>query len=117
MRGQQGNILAAPAQGRHFDTDDIEPKIQILAETFFRGLAAQIAVGGGQHAHVHGDGRIRTHPLHFALLQGAQQFGLKRQGHLADFIQKQRAAIGLHEAPLTPPVRAGKRAFFVAEEL
>ena len=35
--------------------------------------------------------------LHLALLQHAQQLGLQRQRHLGDFIQQQRAALGLFE--------------------
>ena len=108
MRGQQRNVLAALAQGRHFDADDIEPEIKILAEALFRRLTAQVAVGGGQHAYIHGDGRVGTHPLHLALLQGAQQFGLELHGHFADLVQKQRAAVSLDKTALAAAFRAGE---------
>ena len=73
MRGEHGNILGAVTQGRHFNTDDVEAEIQILAKTLLGHFFAQVAVGGRQYAHIHGYGGIGPHALHLALLQGAQQ--------------------------------------------
>src|SRR5438034_473618 len=46
----------------------------------------------------------------------AQQFGLKLRGHLGDFIQKDRAAVGQFEAPDALGDGASEGAFFVAEQ-
>ena len=56
-------------------------------------------------------------PLELALLQHAQQLDLGREVQLADLVEKQRAALGQLEAPFLRRVRAGERAFLVAEQL
>jgi hypothetical protein len=46
-----------------------------------------------------------------------QQFRLKRRGHIADFVQKQHAAIGLLKFAPRPTPRSGKCASLVSEHL
>ena len=52
---------------------------------------------------------------HF-LLQHAQQLDLRAGRHVADFIQENRAVIGLLEPADAPQFGAGERAAFVAEQ-
>ena len=55
---------------------------------------------------------------HFALLDHAQQAGLQHQRHVADFIEKQCAAVGLQNLPDPAFLhRAGERAARIAEQL
>ncbi len=58
-----------------------------------------------------------AHALDLAFLQHAQQLGLHHRRHVADFIQKQRAAMGLFEFADVPRRRAGEGSFLVAEQL
>ena len=51
------------------------------------------------------------------LLQHAQQLGLRRQRHLGDLVEQQRAAVGRLEAAVAALDRAGERAALVAEQL
>ena len=51
-----------------------------------------------------------------AVLQKPQQFGLERLAHVADFVQKNRAAIGFLDAAGFLFHRAGESALFVAEQ-
>ncbi len=55
--------------------------------------------------------------LDHALLQEAQQLGLQRQRHVADLVEKQRAAVGELELAGRLPHRAGEGALLVAEQL
>ena len=50
-------------------------------------------------------------------LQDAQNLGLRARAHVADFVEEQRAPIGLFEAADALPVGAGESALLVAEEL
>ena len=51
------------------------------------------------------------------MFEHAQQSRLQVQRHLADFVQKQGAAVrGLDQAGMTAPTRPGKRTFFVAKQ-
>ena len=55
-------------------------------------------------------------PFDGAIFQHAQDFRLRHGIHVADFVQKDRAAVGLLESPLFLLHRAGKSAALVAEE-
>ena len=50
------------------------------------------------------------------LLQKAKQFNLQRQRDFTDFIQKKRSATGAFQFAFALGVRAGERAFFMAEQ-
>jgi hypothetical protein len=57
-------------------------------------------------------------PHHLALFQHPQQAGLQAEGHLADLVEEQGAAVGRLEQPgVAAAARAGERAFLVAEQL
>ncbi len=51
------------------------------------------------------------------LLQHAQNFGLNRRAHIADFVEEQAAAVGLLESADALPIGAGEGALLVTEEL
>ena len=105
------------AQRRQVDFDDAQPVEQIAAKAARGRLDPQIAVGRGDHMDVHLPGFERTDALHFAVLDGAEQLGLQRQRQLADFVQKERPAIGVLEQPDLRFRRPGERAAHVAEQL
>ena len=46
------NVLAALAQRRHDEVNDVDAVEQILAELSLRDQIAQVAIGGGHDAHV-----------------------------------------------------------------
>ena len=89
--------------------------VQIFAEFALLHRFFQIAMGGHDHPHVYPQRFVAANALHFAFFQYAQQLGLHRRRHIADFIQKQRAAIGLFEFPGMALPGAGEGAFFMAE--
>ena len=62
---------------------------------------------------------VRADPeaLDLALLQHAQHLGLRLGAHVADFVEEDRAAVGLLELADLLLGRAGERALFVAEQL
>ena len=117
MVGQQRDVLAAVAQRRHEKRNHVEAVEQVLAEIAALDLLFQILVGGGHHAHVHLHGFGRAHRLEALLFERAQHLGLGAQAHVADFVQKQRAAVGLLELADLVFVRAGEAALGVAEQL
>ena len=51
-----------------------------------------------------------------AFVQRAQHLGLRLQAHVADFVEEQRAAVGLLELAFLVGGRAGKRALAMAEQ-
>ena len=81
------------------------------------GVLSKWPVGCGDNAHIHLDGLVVAHPLQFAAFHKSQQFGLQRQRHLADLIQKQRAPIRCLDAADASLYRARKCAPGMTEQL
>ena len=97
--------------------DDVEPVEQVLAELARLDQLGQVAVGGGDDAHVHLDRVGRADPLDLALLQHAQQLHLGGERDVADLVEEDGAAVGGVEEALLVALRAGEGALHVAEEL
>src|SRR5204863_2452474 len=98
------------------DSDHGDPEIQVLAEGALLHHLFEIPAGGANYPDINGMGDVRAQPLHTAFLQHTQEFGLQRQGQIADFIQENRASLGFFEATAPHLAGAGECAFFVPEE-
>ncbi|MNV80050.1 hypothetical protein D3C71_1736290 [compost metagenome] len=59
---------------------------------------------------------MTANAVELAISQHPQQASLGVSRHVTDFVEEQRAAIGLFETPATQVRRPGERAFFVAEQ-
>ena len=94
---QQRNIALALAQRRQFDLHHVQPEEEVLAEPAGADGRFQVAIGGGDDAHVE-CARVRWRPpAEFALLQHAQQLGLQIHGQVANFVEEDGAAVGRFE--------------------
>ena len=89
VAGQRQDVAGSLAQRRQFETDDIEPVVQVLAEVPGIDRPLQLHVGRRQHAHVDGDALARPQAHHLALLQHAQQLDLDRHRQVADLVEEQ----------------------------
>ena len=78
--------------------------------------SSRLAVGGGDDAAVDlVAGGVADGP-HFLVLQHAQQFALRVNRHFGNFVQEQRAALGLPEQALRGPRCAPVNAPFLRAE-
>ena len=114
---QQRDVLAALAQRRHDDMDDVEPVQQVVAEAALADERLEVAVGGGDHARAgaaHGAGAERAE---LAAVEHAQQLGLAGERQLADLVEEEAARARELEQALAVRARAGEGAALVAEEL
>ncbi|OIQ81875.1 hypothetical protein GALL_363420 [mine drainage metagenome] len=116
MAHQQHNVLAPFAQRRQAQADDVEAMEQVLAELPLLHPLLQVLVGGGDDADMRLDRVVATHAIEVSIGQHAQQPGLQLVRHIADFVEKQRAALGLLEAPAPGRLRAGEGAALMAEQ-
>jgi hypothetical protein len=115
---QRLDVIAAVAQRRHFDLPDVDAIQEVFAERALGDHVLQVAIGRGDHAHVHARGwRVGAHRHHFAVLEEAQQHRLHAQAHLADFVEEDGALVGLLQLPHLVAIGAGEAALHVAEEL
>ncbi len=111
------NILFSLAQGTYFEAELIEAMVQIFSEIALSALLHQVFVGGGNDAHIHLYIFVATYTAYFALLDGAQQLYLYLVGEVADFIQKNSAAVGFLKLSRLVAQSTGKRPFQMPEKL
>ena len=113
---QQRNVFAAFAQRRQLDTKHVEPIEKIWAEVTVFDQRLQVFVRRGDTAEIHIDLLVAADAHDLALLQNAQQVGLRLQADVADLVEEYRSAVGNLELALLAILRARERAFFVAEQ-
>src|ERR1700722_3641543 len=94
MTREKGDILFTLAQWRDHERNDVEAIEEIFAKISFGNLLFQIFISRGYDSHVYGNGIVTSHGDEALLFERAQNFRLRLQAHVADFIQKQRSAIG-----------------------
>ena len=112
-----GDVAGPLAQRGKVDAEHREAEIEVLAETTLDYLFLQVAVGGGYDAHIDLRGLCVAHFHELAGLYHAQQLGLQLYGHLADFVEEQRAVVGFLKKSSFVLDRTGKRACLIAEQL
>jgi hypothetical protein len=113
---QQDDVVAALAQGRRAELDHVQAVKQILPEIVLADGFDDVPVGGGDEADIDAQFIVAAHARESAVLQKAEQLGLQRPAHVADFVQKNGAAMGFLDAAQFLFDSAGEGAFFVAEE-
>ena len=86
--------LAALAQRRHVDREDLQAVEQVLAHLAVLHRLVRVAVGGGDHPHVDVDRLVAADAHHGAGLQHAQELDLQLDRHLGDLVEEERAACG-----------------------
>lgn len=94
VANQPRDILAAITQSRQMQGKYPEAVEQVTAKFFFFDRLYQIAIGGGDQAHVHPDRLRASQSLELVVLQNAQQFGLQFQWNLTNLVEQQRALVG-----------------------
>src|SRR5579864_7107683 len=97
MLDQWRDVFATLAQRRKRDGENIDAMIEILAKFPLSHQLVELPMCGDDHPYIDGNGAIASHPLDFAGLKHPQKLGLHGKRHVADLIEKQRAAVGLLE--------------------
>ena len=117
LGGEQRDVVAALAQRRQHDRDDVHPVVEIGAESTLAHLRSEVAVRGGDQAHVdfHRPRRPERHDL--ALLHRAQELDLQGTRDVGDLVEKEGTAVGGVEDAVIVGNRAGEGAAAMAEEL
>ena len=107
-----------------FDTPDGEAIEEFFSKRSGRDGFVKVAIGGGDHSDVDGNlamiadstDRARTGAGSAGRLQDSQHLRLRLQIAFADFIQKQRAAVGQLEGSFAVAIGSGECPFDMAEE-
>ena len=115
MRRQAGNVLFPLAQRRQGERKDRKIVIQIFAEFPLRDKLPQGFRRGGNHAHVSRRGHVFAQRTHGFAASRLRQPRLNFQRQIADLFQHERAAVHFAQQAEPMLIRAGKRAFAMAE--
>ena len=115
--GQRHDVVAPLAEGRQVDRHDLQAEVQVVAELAGRDQLFQGAVGGRDEPHVDLDRLVVADARDLLLLQHAEQLDLRAHRHVADFVEEQRAAVGVLERADPIGVGVGKGPLHVAEQL
>src|SRR5712692_2674473 len=116
-RREHTHVLAAFAQRRHRQLDDVDTVEQVLPEAARRDQRGELLMCGADDAHVDRILLRRADLAHPPLLDRAQQLHLHGERQLGHLVEEQRAAVRRLEEALAVFGGAGERAFLVAEEL
>jgi hypothetical protein len=92
------NVFAAVRQARDVDADHVQAVEQVLTEFASLHQGFQVLVRRGDDAHVDLHRHMTAHAVELAVGQNPQQTRLRVRRHVADFIEEQRAAVGLLES-------------------
>ena len=71
------DVVGTLAERRRAQADDIQPIVEIVAETSGCDLLREVTVGGGDYAGVNLDGLLAADALESFILQEAQKLGLQ----------------------------------------
>src|SRR6267142_5296546 len=114
---ERWNIFSSIAQGRDVKGNHVKPVEEILAKSAARNLLIEILIGCGDDAHIHAQSFVGPDTLEALLLEDAQNFRLRAQAHIADFVQEERSAVGFLKFPRFVLGGARKTALEMSEEL
>src|SRR6476620_3895984 len=99
MIEQGRDVLPTLAQRRQLNFDRVEPEQQVLAESLLVSELVGRGVGRRDDADIDRSRAISANWYNLALLERGQQLGLKVQRQIADFVEKEGAAVRGLEAP------------------
>src|SRR6185436_3906342 len=84
MVRQHDDVAATNAKRWHFDVHDIEPVVEVFAESTLPNVGPEIAVGRRDDADIDRDRFVAPDALEGALLQDAQELHLRGMRNLTD---------------------------------
>src|SRR5579859_6795197 len=116
MCEQQRNIFTALAQRRNTQSYDVEAEIEIFPKTVPGCGVVQVNLCGCDNAQVQTAGLIGPEWFDLPCLQYPQQLHLRGKGHRFNFVEKQRPATCMLDAPDTPRPGSRERASLVTKQ-
>ena len=117
MLGQLHDVVATFPQRRNANRKHAQPIKQILAKAALQHEFLEIPIRRRDDAHVDRPGDVVADALELAFLQNPQQLALQLQRNFADFVEKNRTAVGELETSDPILVRSRERALHVPEKL
>src|SRR5215510_178300 len=116
MFNQKWDIEGAIPQWRDVDQNDIEPPVEVFAESSVFDVLFKVAVSRGDNAYIDSALVVFADTPHSPILQRAQNLGLHRYRQFTDFVQKDRPPVCRLKETGPRLSRSGKRAARVSKQ-
>lgn len=113
---EEGDVLAAVAEGWEVDGDDVEAVVEVFAEVTFADFVFEVEVGGGDDAGVDLLGAVVADAFELAFLEDSEESDLKLWVEGSDFVEEDGSALGGLETACFIADSACEGAFDVAEK-
>src|SRR5580700_3179053 len=114
---QHRNVVPSFAQWRDTNRKHIQAIVQVHPESSFRCHVLKMLIRRRDDPRIDSSGMRASEPFELLLLDRAEELGLQFDWQIADFVEKQRAAVGRLEAAHAGCHSAGKRASLIPEHL
>src|SRR5437879_2990272 len=95
--------------------DDVEAEEKILTKTILLNFFLQVLISCCNQPYIDGYRPAPADPFHFTFLQNTKKFGLSCHAEIADFVEKQRSAVGRFD-PANAALDTRRHTFFDAEQ-
>src|SRR3990170_2772787 len=115
--GQERDVFGSLPEAGEPDRDHGQAIIEVLPELPLLDERQEVPVGRRDEPEVQPDLFLPAHRADGLVLEGPQELGLERRGHVTHLVEEEGAAVGLDEQPAPLPVRAGEGTLLVAEQL
>jgi len=116
MMGQVGDVGRSFPQGRDPDGHYVEAVEEVGPEASLPDHLFKVAVGGRDHPDIDGNVAVAAQAPVAFVLDRLEDLALHGQRHVADFVEKDGAAVGEFENPLVAPAGIGVGPFLVSEK-
>ena len=114
--GQVFQVTQAIAQGRKLNGKNGQAVIEVFAKLLLRDTLLQVGIGRRDYADIDFEVLVPSKPLDLALFEEPEDFALQREGHIADFVEEERASMRRVDAPDARLYGAGEGALGKTEE-
>ncbi|OQA03053.1 MAG: hypothetical protein BWY69_00684 [Planctomycetes bacterium ADurb.Bin401] len=115
--GKEHNIVFSFAQRREENRKNVNSVIKVFPEKFFFNLLLEIFISSDDDSHITLYCINASNTFELLELYNSKQFDLEIHREIANFVKKDRSAVGFFESANFAFSRARKSAFLMAEKL
>jgi len=109
---ENGDIGSPGAERRQIDRDDAKAVVEVLAEFPVLDQVLEVAVRGGDQAHIDGDRDVGADAVHAALFEDAQELGPASTSGMSPISSRSRVPwLANSNRPLRAPIAPVKAPF------
>ena len=111
-----GTSSSRSRSGGSSSGNNVQPVVQIFAQSTLADRALKRTIGGGQNPHIDRNLPGASKPRNLLIFENAKQFGLHLRPHLCDLVEQKGSAVRAFETAFATAIRAREGAALVAKQ-